>query len=71
MIITDWAVFEFIDGRLTLTELLPGATLEQVRGRAPAQPSPWPSSACVRIGLKKPRDFRGLRRSVRNGLHSP
>ncbi len=31
MIITDWAVFEFIDGRLTLTELLPGATLEQVQ----------------------------------------
>lgn len=31
MIITDWAVFQFIDGRLTLTELLPGATLEQVQ----------------------------------------
>ena len=31
MIITDWAVFEFVDGQLTLTELLPGATLEQVR----------------------------------------
>jgi 3-oxoacid CoA-transferase len=31
MVITDWAVFEFVDGQLTLTELLPGATLEQVR----------------------------------------
>lgn len=31
MIITDWAVFQFIEGRLTLTELLPGATLDQVR----------------------------------------
>ncbi len=31
MVITDKAVFEFIDGQLTLTELMPGATLEQVR----------------------------------------
>lgn len=31
MIITDLAVFKFIDGRLTLVELMPGATLEQVR----------------------------------------
>lgn len=31
VIITDLAVFEFIEGRLTLTELMPGATLEQVR----------------------------------------
>ncbi|MCA9966496.1 MAG: 3-oxoacid CoA-transferase subunit B [Anaerolineales bacterium] len=31
MIITDLAVFEFIGGQLTLTELMPGATLEQVR----------------------------------------
>jgi 3-oxoacid CoA-transferase len=31
MIITDLAVFEFMDGQLTLTELMPGATLEQVR----------------------------------------
>ena len=31
MIITDLAVFEFVDGQLTLTELMPGATLEQVR----------------------------------------
>lgn len=31
MIITDKAVFEFIDGQLTLTEVMPGATLEEVR----------------------------------------
>jgi 3-oxoacid CoA-transferase len=31
MVITDRAVFEFLDGRLTLTELMPGATLEEVR----------------------------------------
>ncbi|MFB9993902.1 3-oxoacid CoA-transferase [Deinococcus oregonensis] len=31
MIITDQAVFEFLDGQLTLTELMPGATLEHVR----------------------------------------
>jgi 3-oxoacid CoA-transferase len=37
MIITDWAVFEFVDGQLTLTELLPGATLEQVRAGTGAQ----------------------------------
>jgi 3-oxoacid CoA-transferase len=30
-IITDLAVFKFIEGRLTLVELMPGATLEQVR----------------------------------------
>ena len=36
MIITDWAVFEFIDGRLTLTELMPGATLEQVQAATSA-----------------------------------
>ncbi len=30
VIITDLAVFRFVDGKLTLTELLPGATLEQV-----------------------------------------
>ena len=30
MIITDKAVFEFIDGQLTLIELMPGATLEEV-----------------------------------------
>lgn len=31
VIITDLAVFKFIEGRLTLIELMPGATLEQVR----------------------------------------
>lgn len=31
MIITDQAVFEFVAGQLTLTELMPGATLEAVR----------------------------------------
>jgi 3-oxoacid CoA-transferase len=31
MIITDLAVFEYINGKLTLTELMPGATLENVR----------------------------------------
>ena len=31
MVITDLAVFEFVDGQLTLTELMPGATVEQVR----------------------------------------
>ncbi|SMB91572.1 3-oxoacid CoA-transferase [Deinococcus hopiensis] len=31
MVITDKAVFEFVDGVLTLTELMPGATLEEIR----------------------------------------
>jgi 3-oxoacid CoA-transferase len=31
MIITDLAVFEFSNGQLTLTELMPGASLDQVR----------------------------------------
>ncbi len=31
MVITDLAVFKFIDRRLTLIELMPGATLDQVR----------------------------------------
>ena len=30
MIITDLAVFEFIDGKLTLTQLMPGVTIEEV-----------------------------------------
>lgn len=37
MVITDLAVFEFLDGQLTLTELMPGATLEQVRSRTSAR----------------------------------
>lgn len=36
MVITDLAVFEFIEGQLTLTELLPGATLEDVRAKTTA-----------------------------------
>ena len=31
MIITDLAVFEFIDEQLTLTELMPGVSLDDVR----------------------------------------
>jgi 3-oxoacid CoA-transferase len=31
VVITELAVFKFIDGQLTLTELMPGAGLEQVR----------------------------------------
>ncbi|WP_162426620.1 3-oxoacid CoA-transferase [Pontibacter pudoricolor] len=37
MIITDLAVFRFIDGQLTLTELMPGATLEEVRNKTAAK----------------------------------
>jgi 3-oxoacid CoA-transferase len=36
VIITDLAVFKFSEGRLTLTELMPGATLEQVRASTSA-----------------------------------
>ncbi|GBF05066.1 3-oxoacid CoA-transferase [Deinococcus aerius] len=37
MIITDKAVFEFLNGQLTLTELMPGATLEDVRASTTAR----------------------------------
>lgn len=37
MVITDRAVFEFIGGALTLTELMPGATLEVVRATTGAR----------------------------------
>ena len=37
MIITELAVFEFPDGQLTLTELMPGATLEDVRDKTSAR----------------------------------
>ncbi|MBK0402798.1 3-oxoacid CoA-transferase subunit B [Adhaeribacter sp. BT258] len=37
MIITDLAVFKFIEGKLTLTELMPGATLEDVRAKTSAK----------------------------------
>lgn len=36
VVITDQAVFEFRDGQLTLTELMPGATLEGVRASTSA-----------------------------------
>ena len=35
-IITDLAVFKFIDGRLTLTKLMPSATLDQIRTQTSA-----------------------------------
>ncbi|TDE87180.1 3-oxoacid CoA-transferase [Deinococcus sp. S9] len=37
LVITDKAVFEFIGGQLTLTELMPGATLEDVRATTAAR----------------------------------
>jgi 3-oxoacid CoA-transferase len=36
MVITDLAVFAFLDGQLTLTELMPGAALDQVRATTSA-----------------------------------
>jgi 3-oxoacid CoA-transferase len=36
MIITDLAVFEFLSGVLTLTEMMPGATLEEVKAKTSA-----------------------------------
>jgi 3-oxoacid CoA-transferase len=36
MIITDLAVFGFVEGQLTLLELMPGATLEEVLGKTTA-----------------------------------
>ncbi|WP_073854443.1 3-oxoacid CoA-transferase [Pontibacter flavimaris] len=37
LIITDLAVFRFINGELTLIELMPGATLEEVRAKTTAR----------------------------------
>jgi 3-oxoacid CoA-transferase len=37
MVITDLAVFSFESGKLTLIELMPGATLEQVRAGTSAK----------------------------------
>ena len=37
MLITELGVFRFPEGRLTLTELMRGATLEEVRARTDAQ----------------------------------
>ena len=36
VVITDLAVFRFVDGQLTLTELMPGATLEEVKEKTTA-----------------------------------
>ncbi len=36
MIITELTVFDYRDGALTLTELMPGATLEKVRSKTTA-----------------------------------
>ena len=36
VVITDLAVFEYIDRKLTLTEVMPGATLEEVREKTAA-----------------------------------
>ncbi len=36
-IITDLAVFRFLGGQLTLTELMPGATLDEVRDKTTAR----------------------------------
>ncbi|MCP4417985.1 MAG: 3-oxoacid CoA-transferase subunit B [Chloroflexi bacterium] len=35
-VITDLAVFAFVDGQLTLTDLMPGATIEEVREKTTA-----------------------------------
>jgi 3-oxoacid CoA-transferase len=37
LIITDMAVFEFVNGELVLTELMPGANLEDVRAKTTAR----------------------------------
>lgn len=37
MVITDKAVFEFVDGQLTLIEIMPGATLEEVKSATTAE----------------------------------
>ncbi len=37
MIITDLAVFKYIDSKLTLVEIMPGATLEEVRSKTEAK----------------------------------
>lgn len=37
MVITELGVFEFIDGRLTLVEVMPGSSLDEVRARTGAE----------------------------------
>jgi 3-oxoacid CoA-transferase len=41
MIITDMAVFKFVEGQLTLVELMPDVTLEQVRASTTAHFVEW------------------------------
>ncbi len=36
MVITDLAIFKFISGRLTLTELMPRATLDEAQDKTSA-----------------------------------
>jgi 3-oxoacid CoA-transferase len=36
MIITDLGVFEFLSGVLTLTEIMPGTTLEELKAKTSA-----------------------------------
>ena len=36
MVITDLAVFEFIEGKLTLTEVMPGSSLEEIKEKTEA-----------------------------------
>ena len=47
MVITDKAVFQFPEGRLTLVELMPGATLEEVRATTGASFSEALGTACT------------------------
>ena len=37
MLITELAVFKFIEGQLTLIEILPGSSLEEVRSKTEAK----------------------------------
>lgn len=37
MIITELAVFEFIEGQLVLTEIMPGATLDEIKAKTEAE----------------------------------
>ena len=37
VVITDLAKFRFIDGRLTLVQVMPGATLEEIEAKTDAE----------------------------------
>jgi 3-oxoacid CoA-transferase len=37
LVITDLAVFSFADGQLTLIEIMPGSSLEEVRAKTSAK----------------------------------